>query len=832
MPNRILITLLWAMAAVIHAATPPVPYLQLGRQGGVTISWRTEASTQSKVKYGPTPEDLRWEAQGACQDLRDSGYEKPYLYHAVALRGLRPDTAYCYQTVSGDITSEVKRFRTPPQEGSRQGHIRFIVLGDHQMPNDRYEKLMAAAKRQILARHGGEVEDSYNLILNDGDQVDNGSLGQYEAIHFQQSRLLSPNLPIMTSVGNHETYGSLGLKAYDAHYFYRELSYRGISSGTNHYYAFQTGRVLFLMLSSEHAGPQQLGWIQRIVKAARHDAQVDWIISVAHRPILAETHIGDISAWLRDQVMPLLSQTPKHVLTVAGHHHLYARGQLREVPTYHMISGAAAWDQMWGQGPETDLDGVQKTLDDWTYQLVDIDVEAREMTVDSYSIGKPQLGVVWDNRHVDHFSRRLDLAPPARPTFTGESILGGSRGALPLPATLPMTLRSSPFRSPAGIACNSTQFQISSAPDFSVLRVDLYRDREDLYQNTGSPDYFPIDRNRDVDLFALTLGAGTLPNGRHFARVRHRDVNLMWSPWSRPMAFQVQGSPLQEPPTLRLAQPHVEVGGSVRLQFMNLPEDEPAWVELRAKDSNTGKGVPATRLRLHGNAGAIRLKVPAGRPGGDYLVMLRSGRRELLLGPPVPLYVGPLPELSVGKTPWPEGVPVKLRFKNIPGFPGDWVGLFPSSAKPGEGVPLQRQAVPKVGHGELSFQGLEKGYYTAGYFLKGGLSEPGARCFFQVGERIGTVQLDRAEYRLGEKIQVTFSKGPGQPKDWVGIYRKGADPQRDYLVTYAYVDGRAEGTLSLPPDKVPGEPGEYFLALFTSDSYTEVSNRSYFRMLP
>ena len=61
----------------------------------------------------------------------------------------------------------------------------------------------------------------------------------------------------MTAVGNHETYNDPGMQRYAAHYHYENLTYQGISSGTENYYAYQAGRNLFVVLSTEHTGNAQ-----------------------------------------------------------------------------------------------------------------------------------------------------------------------------------------------------------------------------------------------------------------------------------------------------------------------------------------------------------------------------------------------------------------------------------------------------------------------------------------------------------------------------------------------------------------------------------------------
>ena len=55
-----------------------------------------------------------------------------------------------------------------------------------------------------------------------------------------------------------------------------------------------------------------------------------------------------------------------------------------------------------------------------------------------------------------------------------------------------------------------------------------------------------------------------------------------------------------------------------------------------------------------------------------------------------------------------------------------------------------------------------------------------------------------------------------------------AIPGVDKLVSYLYFNGTASGSVSFPD--LPA--GEYFAALYTNDSYTEVSNRVPFTVTP
>ncbi len=219
-------------------------------------------------------------------------------------------------------------------------------MGDNQLRNvPRYDSLVSAAKRKIIEKYGGSPEESIAMTFMVGDQVNIGTLDQYENVHFIKNRELSKHLAIQTTVGNHETYGTLGMSAYYDHFYLDGFNYQGISSDTENYYAYQAGNVLFLSLSSEHTGAQQSSWLQSVINAAVNDNTVDWIISLSHRPYQAEQYVGDISPWVRNTAVPMLTTSDKFILHIGAHHHLYHRGQLKDSPVYNIISGGTAWDQ-------------------------------------------------------------------------------------------------------------------------------------------------------------------------------------------------------------------------------------------------------------------------------------------------------------------------------------------------------------------------------------------------------------------------------------------------------------------------------------------------------
>ncbi len=57
----------------------------------------------------------------------------------------------------------------------------------------------------------------------------------------------------------------------------------------------------------------------------------------------------------------------------------------------------------------------------------------------------------------------------------------------------------------------------------------------------------------------------------------------------------------------------------------------------------------------------------------------------------------------------------------------------------------------------------------------------------------------KSTYKPGEDVVISFSGGPGNEKDWVGIYKEGQTPGDDGSTQWKYVDGKTSGELVFDP---------------------------------
>lgn len=795
------------------------PYLQTPRPDSMWVSWFSDSAPNGHIEWGSSPDSLT-NTVTAALDVLGTGYH----YHAGRITGLSPNSYYYYRVRNGTTASEVFRFRTPVPAGTKTGRMRVLVMGDNQIIGEnRYEKLIACAKAKIEATYGVPIEEVIDFILMPGDQVDVGTLDHYRNLHFKQCGLISPNIPIMTTVGNHETYYDTSLSLYGRIFRYDDISYAGLAGPEGEkYYAYQLANIAFIHSSSEHTGNTQKQWLRSLVDALKTDATTDLCVSVVHRPYQAEQYVGDISGWFRSEIMPMLAETEKHVLNIGAHHHLYARGQTREWPIYHIISGGTAWDQFWGQSTEVDFDDVQKTIAHWAWQLMDFDLAAKSMEVTCYAEANIKLPEAsrwsYNSRIIDSFHRKLGLAAPDKPSLTN---------TFSAPITLPIELVSSAYQTTTSEPINSTWFQIAADAGFTNLKIDRIRDVENLYGDTGAPLYEPVNIHASVDILSLAVSAG-IYNGTHYARVRHRDANATWSAWSDAVAFTIEGSG-GGAPALKLAKSVFPPNEDILATYENGPGLATDWIGIYKKGQTPGPVASTSWQYVDGNNRISGTRnFTTNLAVGEWFVGFFTNDGYTEVAPRVPFYVGNMVVLTATEEAYDEGETVRIDFTNAPAGTKDWIGIYPVGAIPGT-VTATQYKYATTASGFLEFAGLPKGYYYATFMVNDGYQEISQRIRFSVGTQITSVTMSSGEITAGEDFTVTFAKGPGIPKDWMGIFKQGDVPGVDVLTAYLYFAGATSGEVTFHLPDLP--PGNYFVAMFTNDSYTEVSNRFLFTVV-
>ena len=187
-----------------------------------------------------------------------------------------------------------------------------------------------------------------------------------------------------------------------------------------------------------------------------------------------------------------------------------------------------------------------------------------------------------------------------------------------------------------------------------------------------------------------------------------------------------------------------------------------------------------------------------------------------------------------------------VTFSEGPGNPKDWVGLYKPDMVAGEVDSLTwfyvdgtQTGSEGLTDGELTFPDgmIDEGIYEARFFENDGYTLL-AKAIFTVGDIGPTVQTDKSTYLPGEPITIDFLVGPGNPKDWVGLYREDmvSDGSVGSLVWF-YVDGTTTGSEGIESGTLTfangmTDEGAYKAVFFENDGYTILAEKKFKVMQP
>ncbi|HOE04789.1 MAG TPA: fibronectin type III domain-containing protein [Bacteroidales bacterium] len=503
-----------------------LPYLQTPTPTSMYVSWHSTQTSSTIVQYGTTP-SLGSSTTGGSENI--SGKR----WHTVKLTGLSPETVYYYKCISGTEESDVNVFKTPAAGITQNQHFRFIIFGDSRTDVAKCTQIAYAAKAKAQELFGSDIHNQINLVAHVGDIVSSGgTISQYEDEYFKPYACLSNTIPFMVSIGNHED---------ESTNYYKYMKYEDFSDYTSFllqekFYSFYLSNIQFVMLNSNSllANGVQTSWFEDKLSESENNPAVDMSFCFLHHPGHSECWPDGNTAWVQDDVIPTMKQFRKVQLLAYGHSHNYERGCFESEAAaaigdfYIMLSGGAgsALDR-WGMYPnQTDYSEIQMTLDHYCFNIVDIDLVNKTWDLYSYSLGN--LDNPLDVVLIDEYHRYLNQPAPETPVC-----LAPQAQSIATPQLIASEIVSAD-------ALMTSHFQITSSPgNYSSTVVDSKRDWVNIYGDSGAPDYTPIDLNEGIDLRRLQVSSSLNP-GTYGWRVRYRDHNLRWSPWSTESTFTVQ----------------------------------------------------------------------------------------------------------------------------------------------------------------------------------------------------------------------------------------------------------------------------------------------------
>lgn len=291
------------------------PYIQKGDEDQMTIRWRTNFSSESRVRYGSSPASLTT----VVDDLI------PKTEHEITLTGLNADTTYFYsvgtttQTLAGADADHF--FLTSPPPGTAK-NTRVWVIGDAGTANP-----SQAAVRDAYYAFTGSTHTDLWLMLGDNAYAE-GTDSQYQVAMFDVYQDLLRNSVVWPTRGNHEDF----LSVYTGMFTLPTTGdVGGAASGTESYYSFDYANIHFICLDSEGSsrvvGGPMWNWLDSDLASTNQK----WIIAYWHHPPYSRgSHDSNTETKLvemRNNFNPLLEAGGVD-LVLGGHSHAYERSML------------------------------------------------------------------------------------------------------------------------------------------------------------------------------------------------------------------------------------------------------------------------------------------------------------------------------------------------------------------------------------------------------------------------------------------------------------------------------------------------------------------------
>ncbi|HTD86755.1 MAG TPA: metallophosphoesterase family protein [Candidatus Binatia bacterium] len=287
------------------------PYLMSCSTTSIVVRWRSETTSNSRVRYGLSPTSLD-------QIVTITGTR---TNHEVRLIGLSPDTKYFYSVGSSTATlasGSEYYFVTSPRAAKP---TRIWVIGD--------SGTATANARSVYDQYRTYAGTRYTdlwLMLGDNAYTA-GTDAEYQRAMFDMYTDLLRKTVVWPAIGNHDT----SQNYFDIVTLPTAGEAGGVPSGTKHYFSFDYGNIHFVCLDSMFSsrldtGPM-CGWLREDLAANTNE----WLIAFWHHPPYSKgSHDSDVESELiemRENVVPILESYGVD-LVLCGHSHGYERSFL------------------------------------------------------------------------------------------------------------------------------------------------------------------------------------------------------------------------------------------------------------------------------------------------------------------------------------------------------------------------------------------------------------------------------------------------------------------------------------------------------------------------
>ncbi|UEG51084.1 metallophosphoesterase family protein [Ferruginibacter lapsinanis] len=307
------------------------PYLQNGTTDSLTLRWRTDVASNSKVKWGV-----------AYGNYTDSVVDLAVVTeHIIRIGKLQPDTKY-YYTIGGTnyvLQSATDNTFTTLPPGDTKRKLRFLALGDCGTNSANQINV----KNSFINYIGNNTVDAM-LLLGD-NAYSSGTDAEFQTGFFDVYKDdLLKYYKLYPTPGNHDygnTTANTGRRDMPYHTIFtvpKNGEAGGVPSGVTNYYSYNIGDVHFVSLDSygkddinttnmyDTSGAQAT-WLKKDLAANTKR----WTVVYFHHPPYTKTsHNSDDEqdlAAIREKFIQILERYGVD-LVLCGHAHAYERSYL------------------------------------------------------------------------------------------------------------------------------------------------------------------------------------------------------------------------------------------------------------------------------------------------------------------------------------------------------------------------------------------------------------------------------------------------------------------------------------------------------------------------
>jgi hypothetical protein len=493
------------------------PYLQDAQPHSIHILWETSTGEESLVEYG-LDEDLGLSATGSFTLSNGST-----ILHQVQLSGLERFTTYYYRVVTEDLVSDIHSFRTPPFASDEQS-FNLLAMSDMQKDGAHPDKFAETVNQGVLPflqeSYTGVSPDDLGFILIPGDLVVTGNnFNSWRTDFFNPGQELFTDVPLYPVLGNHENNT-------DNYFDYFHLPQNGTPGFEEHwwYTDYSNVRIIGLNSNPPYDGAEQLDWLSSVLAETCLLDSIDFVFAELHHPHHSELWLPGESDFT-GEVITLLedfsSNCGKPSIHFFGHTHGYSRGQSQDHKHLWVnVATAGGAIDNWGEFPQADYEEFSVSQDEYGFVILEVEAgDDPSFTLKRIGRGDEQMAT--DNVLRDSLTVRRFAQAPNTPTPVFPIDEEVSPDCVLLEAE---DFSAQLFQAQHG----ASHWQVAQDCDFSNPVIDSWKQYENWYfeENTQADDDLRDEQVLDLD-----------ENAAYCWRVRYRDRELNWSPWTDPVPF-------------------------------------------------------------------------------------------------------------------------------------------------------------------------------------------------------------------------------------------------------------------------------------------------------